>query len=355
VTDEQSIFREKLAELENVIRLKDEQLAMKEERSLLRDATIGDLKGDLDKQYYAHLDEMDRMKLELDEAKRDAGAVLDPKLKGGEKFKLVNEIREKTKLLRESEERVDTLKRRETQIRETCEAWKKEVDVVREVSDEGLKQLKFQHEQEIIQIRKRADTNVKRLKAENDEIIGRNAILLRENEQLRVENSALNKAPLPTSHHHHQNQQQQHHHQNHHQRGGFQQRGNFRGNHNRGNGGGRGRGGANRGGYQNNFPLSAPPPPPPAPVALFDHQAAPPPPPPAAPAQVMANSGFVSFGEDEKQKRLYTPSQALKRHEKLLDRLIQRAKEAGVPFVPDNNGPLAELYAQRVAMGLIQP
>ena len=38
------------------------------------------------------------------------------------------------------------------------------VDVVREVSDEGLKQLKFQHEQEIIQIRKRADTNVKRLK-----------------------------------------------------------------------------------------------------------------------------------------------------------------------------------------------
>ena len=69
MTDEQSIFREKLAELENVIRLKDEQLAMKEERSLLRDATIGDLKGDLDKQYYAHLDEMDRMKLELDEAK----------------------------------------------------------------------------------------------------------------------------------------------------------------------------------------------------------------------------------------------------------------------------------------------
>ena len=38
------------------------------------------------------------------------------------------------------------------------------VDVVREVSDEGIKQLKFQHEQEIIQIRKRHDANVKRIK-----------------------------------------------------------------------------------------------------------------------------------------------------------------------------------------------
>ena len=69
MTDEQSILREKLAEAENVIRLKDEQLAMKEERSLLKDATIGNLKADLDKQYYAHLDEMDRIKLELEEAK----------------------------------------------------------------------------------------------------------------------------------------------------------------------------------------------------------------------------------------------------------------------------------------------
>ena len=60
--------------------------------------------------------------------KRDA-VILDPSVKGGEKFKLVNEIREKTKLLREAEEKVETLKRRETQIRETCEAWKKEVIV----------------------------------------------------------------------------------------------------------------------------------------------------------------------------------------------------------------------------------
>ena len=58
--------------------------------------------------------------------KRDA-ELIDPNMKSGEKFKLVNEIREKSKALREAEEKVDTLKRRESQIRETCEAWKKEV------------------------------------------------------------------------------------------------------------------------------------------------------------------------------------------------------------------------------------
>ena len=61
--------------------------------------------------------------------KRDA-ELIDPNMKSGEKFKLVNEIREKSKALREAEEKVDTLKRRESQIRETCEAWKKEVGYV---------------------------------------------------------------------------------------------------------------------------------------------------------------------------------------------------------------------------------
>ena len=42
---------------------------MKEERSILKDQTISNLKRDLDKQYYDHLDEMDRIKQELDDAK----------------------------------------------------------------------------------------------------------------------------------------------------------------------------------------------------------------------------------------------------------------------------------------------
>ena len=42
---------------------------MKEERSILKDQTISNLKKDLDKQYYDHLDEMDRIKQELDDAK----------------------------------------------------------------------------------------------------------------------------------------------------------------------------------------------------------------------------------------------------------------------------------------------
>lgn len=38
--------------------------------------------------------------------------------------------------------------------------------MVREVSDEGMKQLKFQHETEIIEIRKKADQEVKRFKVD---------------------------------------------------------------------------------------------------------------------------------------------------------------------------------------------
>ena len=45
----------------------------------------------------------------------------------GEKFQMIKEIRQKSKSLREAEEKVDTLKKREVQIRETCDAWKKEV------------------------------------------------------------------------------------------------------------------------------------------------------------------------------------------------------------------------------------
>ena len=40
---------------------------------------------------------------------------------------MIKEIRQKSKSLREAEEKVDTLKKREVQIRETCDAWKKEV------------------------------------------------------------------------------------------------------------------------------------------------------------------------------------------------------------------------------------
>ena len=40
---------------------------------------------------------------------------------------MIKEIRQKSKSLREAEEKVETLKKREVQIRETCDAWKKEV------------------------------------------------------------------------------------------------------------------------------------------------------------------------------------------------------------------------------------
>ena len=41
----------------------------------------------------------------------------------------------------------------------------------------------------------------------------------------------------------------------------------------------------------------------------------------------------------------------MKRQGQLLDRLIKRAKENGVPFVPDQSGPVRELYEQRLAAG----
>ena len=48
----------------------------------------------------------------------------------GDKFQLAKDIRDKTIALREAEEKIETLKRRENQIRETCEAWKSEVYIL---------------------------------------------------------------------------------------------------------------------------------------------------------------------------------------------------------------------------------
>jgi len=44
---------------------------------------------------------------------------------------------------------------------------------------------------------------------------------------------------------------------------------------------------------------------------------------------------------------VYTESQALKRREKLLERLMKKAEENGVPFVPESGGPLEELWIEK--------
>merc|ERR1711962_639902 len=64
-------LRETIFELENVIKLKDEQLEMKEERSRIKDRTIDQLKRDLEDQYYRQdsNEEVIRLKRELEDAK----------------------------------------------------------------------------------------------------------------------------------------------------------------------------------------------------------------------------------------------------------------------------------------------
>merc|ERR1712212_858935 len=119
-------LRETIFELENVIKLKDEQLEMKEERSRIKDRTIDQLKRDLEDQYYRQdsNEEVIRLKRELEDA-QNAISMYDStnqpnggQLESGEKFQMIQEIRQKSKSLREAEEKVDTLKKREVQIRE---------------------------------------------------------------------------------------------------------------------------------------------------------------------------------------------------------------------------------------------
>merc|ERR1712131_218958 len=113
-------LRETIFELENVIKLKDEQLEMKEERSRIKDRTIDQLKRDLEDQYYRQNsnEEVLRLQRELEDAKNaismyDSNNQSSGQLESGEKFQMIKEIRQKSKSLREVEEKVDTLKKRE--------------------------------------------------------------------------------------------------------------------------------------------------------------------------------------------------------------------------------------------------
>ena len=51
------------------------------------------------------------------------------------------------------------------------------------------------------------------------------------------------------------------------------------------------------------------------------------------------------------KSRKYSDAQQEKRREKLLDRLLEKSKQTGIPFVPEPGGPLETLYKQKIASG----
>jgi hypothetical protein len=80
-------LREQVFELENVIRLKDEQLNMKEERSQLKDITIDNLKRDLDERFFKDRETIESLQQQLDNAQNAINlASSDPESSGNFDF-----------------------------------------------------------------------------------------------------------------------------------------------------------------------------------------------------------------------------------------------------------------------------
>ena len=103
----------------------------------------------------------------------------------GEKYTMIQEIRQKTKRIRELEEKIDIYKQREQQIRETCEAWKKEVDVVREQLEEQLHRTKTDHEAVVTTLKLSYEAELKQLQIENKDLNMRVKASNENNELLR--------------------------------------------------------------------------------------------------------------------------------------------------------------------------
>ena len=98
---------------------------------------------------------------------------------------MIQEIRAKNKRIRELEDKIEIYKQRETQIRETCEAWKKEVDIVRDQLEDKMSQQRTDHEAVVTTVKLSYDADLKRLAIENQELQGRIKATNENNELLR--------------------------------------------------------------------------------------------------------------------------------------------------------------------------
>jgi len=98
---------------------------------------------------------------------------------------MIQEIRQKTKRIRELEEKIEIYKQREQQIRETCEAWKKEVDVVRDQLEEQLHRQKTDQEAVVTTIKLSYEAELKQLQIENKDLNARVKASNENNELLR--------------------------------------------------------------------------------------------------------------------------------------------------------------------------
>jgi len=311
---------------------------------------------------------------------------------------MIQEIRQKSKSLREAEEKVDTLKKREVQIRETCDAWKKEVDIVRAENSEHMTRLKEQNTASMDNLTKQFAQERTSLRKECDELIAKNAILQRDVETLKTENITLKSQPSQMNMHqssyhapppvppelqpppgpppfvsqsiycYDQPQQQAQHHS-----GRGRGRGRGGGNNQRGGGGGRG-GGKSWPANQTtspqqrlgvNFnqtptlgmqqPFNTPSNPPAVQQTnTFQQQ--------KQQQQQNFNTGqqnnqkkpntpIITQGAGIPKARKYSDAQQEKRREKLLDRLLEKSKQTGIPFVPEPGGPLEILYKAKIASG----
>ena len=67
-------------------------------------------------------------------------------LAAGGKFSMIQELRQKSDLIRELEDKIDLYKNRESQLRETCDAWKNEVNITREEYEGKLFKKRQEHE-----------------------------------------------------------------------------------------------------------------------------------------------------------------------------------------------------------------
>jgi len=361
-------------------------------RSRIKDRTIDQLKRDLEDQYYRqdNNEEVIRLKRELEDAQNaitmyDSTNQSNGQLESGEKFQMIQEIRQKSKSLREAEEKVDTLKKREVQIRETCDAWKKEVDIVRAENTEHMTRLKEQNTAAMDNLTKQFAQERSSLRKECDELIAKNAILQRDVETLKTENITLKSQPSQMHHQpsYHQpppvppelqpppgpppfvsqsiycyDQPQQHQAQHHSGRGRGRGRGGGGSNNQRGGGRGGSQGGKSWPGNQTTSPqqrlgvnfnqtptlgMSLPSPS----VQPNTNQ------------QQSFNTGQnnqkkppnITQGAGIPKARKYSDAQQEKRREKLLDRLLEKSKQTGIPFVPEPGGPLEILYKAKIASG----
>ena len=98
---------------------------------------------------------------------------------------MIQEIRSKTKQIRELDEKIETYKSREQQMRETCEAWKKEVDIVREQLEGQLTRQKTDHDAVMSTIQLTYGADAKRIKQENQDLQERLRMSTENNELLR--------------------------------------------------------------------------------------------------------------------------------------------------------------------------